>query len=95
MLSEGAKIYLRPNQLLDNPERDVFDEIIEKTKNDNHKKEENDSETLNTGQTMYSPMEIKISDFVKNNPKTLGRVTGHLNCGDRCYGYLQTETKST
>ncbi|MCK9267931.1 MAG: DNA-processing protein DprA [Alkaliphilus sp.] len=82
LIKGGAKIYLKPSQLLDNPGKDIFDGIIEKAKDNNHKKEENALETLDAGQMIYSPMEMKILDFVKDNPKTLGQIADHLNCNE-------------
>ena len=80
LIEKGAKIYLRPSQLLDKQEEDIFNEIIEKVIN--CKKEKSSPEVPNTEEAPHSLIETKILDFIKDNPKTLGQIADYLNCNE-------------
>lgn len=82
LIEEGAKIYLGPNQLLDNPEKDILNEIMGRPKDISFNKEKDRLKALSIKQKNYSPIEIRILNFIKDNPKTLGQIADYLNCNE-------------
>lgn len=78
LIEKGAKIYLRPSQLLDYIEVDVFSDIMGKVDKPSIKKE-NKMKNINTdNEKGYSPEEGKILDFMKDSPKTLREIAEFL-----------------
>jgi len=80
LIEKGAKIYLRPSQLIDCIEVDVLSDIMGKADKPSIKKEDKIKNTNAHNQKGYSPEEGKILDFMKDSPKTLREIAEFLKC---------------
>lgn len=80
LIEKGAKIYLRPNQLIDYRESDVLDELTSNKIIRPLEDKKNKMKSQIKESEKYTSKEIEILNFINDIPKTIDQISNFLKC---------------